>query len=154
MVLKLRVECVRGMYLKDVCVHIFAMDDSASLLDLHDEILDAVSFERDHLFLFYTANSSSPWAHQHWVSEAEDWGEMEAVFRKTQLKSIWPLGRRKLYYRFDFGDNWIFEIRKMRLLKADALLSASGLLERIGPDPKQYPVFEEEGRVISRVRNV
>ena len=143
MVLKLKVECVEGVYLKESCVRIIAMDDSASLLDLHDEIQDAVDFGRDHLFEFYTANNASPWADRHWITHVEDWDEKETVFGQTQLKDIWPLGRKKLYYWFDFGDRWIFEIRKMRAIKADAGLSTPRLLERIGPDPVQYPIFEE-----------
>ena len=143
MIIKLKVECVEGAYLKEPCVRIIAMDDSASLLDLHDEIQDAVDFGRDHPFDFYTANSASPWADRHWITDVEDWDEKEAVFWKTKLRDIWPLGRKKLYYWFDFGDRWIFEIRRMRSTKADAGLSTPRLLERSGPDPVQYPIIEE-----------
>ena len=143
MVLKLRVECMRGRFYEHECVRIIAMDDSSSLLDLHDMIQDAVSFDRDHPFDFYTANSASPWADRHWITDVADWDEKETVFWKTQLKSIWPLGRKRLYYWFDFGDDWIFEIRKMRHAKADEALSTPRILERVGPDPVQYPVFEE-----------
>ena len=143
MTIKLRIECVRGMYLKEECLRVIAMDDSASLLDLHEMIQDAVSFGRDHPFEFYVANSASPWAEKTWVTLAEDWGEKEDVFAGTQLKNIWPLGRKKLYYWFDFGDDWIFEIRRMRPSKADASLPVPQIVERSGADPEQYPSWEE-----------
>ena len=57
MTIKLKIICVRGRYLTQECVRIVAVDDSASLLDLHELIQDAVSFDRDHLFDFYIANS-------------------------------------------------------------------------------------------------
>jgi len=142
MIFKLKIECVRGLYLKNECIRIIAMDDSASLLELHDMIQDTVSFGRDHPFEFYTANSGSPWANKNWITLVESWEEKEHVFHRTKLKDIWPLGRKKLYYWFDFGDDWIFEIRKMRSIKADALISSPQLLEQIGPNPEQYPVFE------------
>ena len=143
MIFKLRIECVRGVYLEHECIRVIAMDDSASLLDLHDVIQDAVSFGRDHPFDFYTANSASPWAHRNWITEAEDWEEKVEAFAGTCLSEIWPLGRKKLYYWFDFGDDWIFEIRKMRSAKADESVPCPRILERIGPDPEQYPSFEQ-----------
>ena len=68
---------------------------------------------------------------------------MEEDFSTTRLGDIWPLGRKKLYYWFDFGDDWIFEIRKMRSSKADDTISCPRVLESIGPNPEQYPSFEE-----------
>ena len=143
MTLKLRIQCVWGMYLKHECIRVIAMDHSASLLDLHDAIQDAVSFDRDHPFEFYTANSASPWAHRKLITYVEDWADQVAVFSETRLRDIWPLGRKKLYYWFDFGDRWIFEIRKIRSSKADESIPCPCVLERIGPDPEQYPSFEE-----------
>ena len=139
MTYRLRVKCVCGAYLKEECVRVLAMDSSASLRDLHDLIQDAVAFDRDHPYEFYTANSDSPWAQRNWITMAQGWEEKTAVFARTYLKDIWPLGRKKLYYWFDFGDRWIFEIRKMRPCKADEFLSTPRVVERIGPDPEQYP---------------
>lgn len=139
MTLKLRIECVWGRYLEHECIRVVAMDDSASLLDLHEVIQDAVSFGRDHPFEFYTANSASPCAKMDWITHEEDLDEKIKIFANTRLRDIWPLGRKKLYYWFDFGDRWIFEIRGMRTGKADESLSGTQILERIGPDPEQYP---------------
>ena len=143
MTVKLKVECVWGTNLKEECVRVIVMDDSASLLALHEMIQDAVSFDRDHPFEFYVANSASPWAKKDWITLAESWDEKMDAFRGTQLKDIWPLGRKKLYYWFDFGDDWIFEVRKMRPSKADVSLSVPQIMERTGPDPEQYPPWEE-----------
>jgi len=142
-IIKLKIECIRGRFLRDECVRTIAIDDSCSLYDLHDMIQDVVSFERDHLFAFYTANSGSPWAERHRIAATEDWEEMQDDFDRIKLSDIWPLGRKKLYYWFDFGDDWIFEIRKMRSNKGDASLPSATVLNRVGPDPQQYPVYED-----------
>lgn len=145
MIVKLKIACIRGISLRDECVRVVAMDDASSLYDLHDMIQDAVSFDRDHLFTFYTANSGSPWAKRHRIAVTEDWDEMADALDRIKLKDIWPLDRKKLYYWFDFGDDWIFEITKMRSTKADASLPSGTILERIGPDPHQYPLSEDWG---------
>lgn len=142
-VIKLKVACIFGRYFNDECVRVIAMDESSSLYDLHDMIQESVLFGRDHPFTFYTANSGSPWAERHWIADEEDWGKMELAFYRTKLRDIWPLGRKKLYYWFDFGDKWIFEIRKIRSAKEDTKLPIPTVLERIGPNPQQYPAFRE-----------
>ena len=143
MIIKLKIECISGSYFKDECIRLIALDDSTSLYGLHYEILKAVGFEDDHLFAFFTANSGSPFADRNYLNYDERLEVRAAFFEKTQLSEIWPLGSKKLYYRFDFGDDWIFEIRKMRTLKTDASIDAPQILERIGENIEQYPTCEE-----------
>jgi hypothetical protein len=57
------------------------------------------------------------------------------------LEQVFPLEKRlKLYYHFDFGDDWYFEITKARNKPKEP---ASGVqyprvIERVGPNPRQY----------------
>jgi len=141
MVIRLEIKSIDGYYLRESCVRVVTMDDASSLLDLHDMVQKAVSFDDDHLFDFYIANSGSPWADKKRFSEAEDWEERVDEFERLKLRNIWPLGRKKLYYVFDLGDHWLFEIRKLRSRKSDADLPPGQIIERIGPNPEQYPVF-------------
>lgn len=143
MILTLTVECVDGMYLEDECVRVIEIDETASLYDLHEAIQDAVGFARDHPFEFFLANSASPQAHKRWLTEQEKWEEKERDFFRTRLNSIYPLGRKKLYYLFDFGDDWTFEIRKGRgAKKPESGVRYPRVVQSIGPNPKQYPRFE------------
>ena len=144
MILKLRIECVRGWYFKETCIRVIEIDENMDLVDLHEAIQDAVNFGRDHPFEFYLANSSSPWAHKHFLIENEDWTYRESDFAKIKLKDIYPLGRKKLYYLFDFGDKWTFEIRKARGgKKPEAGIEYPRVVEAIGPDPEQYLTWED-----------
>ena len=144
MIFKLRIECVRGWYLKETCIRVIEIDESMDLFVLHETILDAVHFGRDHLFDFYLSNSASPWAHKHSMIENEDWTVRESHFARIKLKDIYPLGRKKLYYLFDFGDKWTFEIRKTRgVKKPEAGIKYPRVVEAVGPDPDQYPIWED-----------
>ena len=112
MILTLTIKCVFGHYLEEQCIRIIEFEENTSLYDLHDAIQDAVSFGRDHPFTFYIANS---WRGQRqWLTEEEKWQDKEHDFSTIKLKDIYPLGRKKLYYLFDFGDQWTFEVRKAR----------------------------------------
>jgi hypothetical protein len=144
MILTLTIDCVWGAYLKETCIRVIEIEEADTLYDLHDAIQDAVNFGRDHPFEFYLANSSSPWAERRWLSEKEEWGDKEGDFCRIRLMDIWPTGRKKLYYLFDFGDNWTFEIRKKRgTRKPENNIKYPRVVKAIGPNPQQYPRFEE-----------
>ena len=144
MTMRLRVECVYGAYLRQECVRVIAMDDDATLVDLHQAIQLAVDFDDDHPYGFYTANSSALGARKHWLFGDLGWSSLEAAFHRTRLKDLWPLGRKKLYYLFDYGDKWTFEVRKLRIRKADPPEGGTRILERLGPDPEQYTPYDGE----------
>jgi hypothetical protein len=123
---------------------VIEMDESASLYDLHEAIQTAVDFDRDHLYSFYTANTDSPYAHKTQLSEEERWEDMEDDFMAITVGSLYPLGRKRLYYLFDFGENWLFEIRKQRgLKKPEDGIAYPRVVESIGPNPEQYEPFED-----------
>lgn len=139
MILTLTVECVFGAYLDEECVRVIEIDEQASLYKLHDAIQDAVRFDRDHPFEFYIANS---WrGRKLWLTESERWEDKEADFRAIQLKDVFPLGRKKLYYVFDFGDQWTFEVRRSRKKpkEPEGGVVYPRVIERVGPNPEQYP---------------
>ena len=144
MILKLSSECVRGHYLEETSIRVIEFDENTDLYDLHEAIQDVINFGRDHPFSFYLANSSSPLAKKHWVSENEEWRDMESDFARIRLKDVYPLVRKKLYYLFDFGDKWTFEIRKARgAKKPEAGVKYPRVVEAVGPAPEQYPRWED-----------
>lgn len=142
MILTLVIECVFGTYFEKECVRIMEIDDGASLYDLHEAIQDAVRFYRDHPFGFYVANSWRGW--KSWLTESERWEDREADFRSIQLKDVFPLGRKKLHYLFDFGDQWTFEVRRSRKKPKEPEdgVVYPRVVERVGPNPEQYPPID------------
>jgi len=144
MILKLCVECVSRYYLKEPSIRVIEIHDHASLYKLHTAIQDAVDFDCDHPFGFYIANSASPFAEKRWIGRNERWERAEAIMMHTELKDIYPLGRKKLYYLFDFGDMWTFEIRKARGAKIpEEGITYPRVIESVGPNPQQYPGWDD-----------
>ncbi len=66
-------------------------------------------------------------------------------FGKIFLKDVYPLlSGLKLYYLFDFGDNWTFEIKKSRKKKyVEKSVTYPRVIESYGQNPEQYPSWEE-----------
>lgn len=145
MIWTLRIECIGGTYRKGECVRTIEIESGSSLFELHDAIQDAVDFDRDHLFEFF--------AGRHFrnrkvvFDDSLDWEDSFDTYFQIGLDQVYPLPKScKLYYHFDFGDDWYFEIRrsrkKPRVPESDA--EYPRVIEAIGPNPEQYPIWEEE----------
>ena len=86
--------------------------DICTLFDLHlfnQKILD---FDNNHLFEFYAGRNER----NRKIEFSEEPGSPYdgQNYERVLLKDIYPLKSLKLYYLFDLGDNWLFEIRKSR----------------------------------------
>ena len=144
MIWTLRVTCVWGMYFAEDCVRVIEMDSEASLLDLHDAIQDAVEFDRDHPFEFIAGRHCRN-RKVVFAQDASRWDEEAAIYADIKLADVYPLPKDcRLFYHFDFGDDWYFEIRKLRKrpFEPEPNVRYPRVTERIGPNPVQYPDYE------------
>lgn len=117
----------------------FAIVPGATLEDVHLLIQDAVQFDDDHGYEFFIARTHSSRAKE--VFDDEN-GEL---YHRT-LTSLFPLpAKHALFYRFDYGDNWIFQIKPARGAASAAVGGevASGLIGESGTRPVQYPDMDE-----------
>ena len=143
MIWTLRVECKFGRYLADECIRVIEISSDASLLELHDAIQGAVGFDRDHLFEFlagrHCRNRKVTFVDN---LECEDTFDAHA---QISLEQVYPLPERlRLFYHFDFGDDWYFEIRKSRKQPTEPVVGVEypRVIDRVGPNPEQYPSWE------------
>ena len=101
-----------------------------SLEKLHLFIQEVINFDNDHMYEFYTGRNPN--------------NRKNDIPLKTKLEQIYPLTGQKLYYLFDFGDSWLFQIKKSR---KKATLEPKTKYPRVtksaGANPEQYPVYEE-----------
>ena len=137
MIWTLRIECVSGAYLEAEWVRLVEVDSAATLLDLHDLIQDAARFDRDHLFEFYAGRN----CRQRAVTFDNEDDEPGDSSGELTLERVFPLSKNmKLYYHFDFGDDWCFEIRKTRLKPQEPKprVKYPRVIEAIGRNPRQY----------------
>jgi len=86
--------------------------DSISLFGFHLFIQDIIEFDNDHLFEFYAGRNDRNRKLE--FSDEPGYPYDGGKYEDITLKDIYPLKGMKLYYLFDLGDNWLFEIRKSR----------------------------------------
>lgn len=118
---------------------------SASLHDLHHAIQRIVRFDDDHLYTFYVG--------RHWRQRGTELTDPDALIDEDvyeneeededdelSLGNVFPLGKNKnLYYWFDFGDDWIFEIKSRGKTKVlNRRMKYPRVIEKHGRNPRQY----------------
>ncbi len=139
----LTVECVAGRYLEDDCIRVIEAEEDTSLYDLHLAIQESVEFDNDHLFDFYSGRRPF-YQNKVWFCEEDEWEDRETRYPEIRLHQVYPLKTGfKLYYLFDWGDMWIFWVRKGRKIKVtESEVSYPRVIERRGANPEQYPQWD------------
>ncbi|HEX8479592.1 MAG TPA: hypothetical protein VF663_14720 [Telluria sp.] len=140
----LSITCAAGRHLSQAYRFELALPVQSNLDELASCILEVVDFDGDHLSSFYLANS--PHGKRTWFTASGEWNG-DASIPDARLCDIFPLGRhKKLYYDYDPGASWRFEIvRKGRETEAAAGRSYPCLVLEEGVKPQEYGVDEEAG---------
>jgi len=139
-ILTLEVTLIGGAWAGDRWARVIEIPDTASLGDLHDFIQTVIEFYDDHLFEFY--------AGRNWRNRSVEFGDPLDLdnygeYDQILLSEVYPLKGIKLYYLFDFGDDWRFEIKRRRKRKIpQSALSYPRIIEAEGENPQQYPDYE------------
>ena len=139
-----KIVCEFGLYLEDEWVREFEIPSNFTLGDLHFAILEMIGFDNDHLYDFFAGRRSSN--RKYIFSEDENWDQRESVFCSTTLESIYPLPKNmKLFYIFDYGDNWTFRIVKTRKKSKEIenIVEYPRVLKGVGENPDQYPIYDD-----------
>jgi hypothetical protein len=134
----LKVKLVSGIYARGPWEATFEIDPSATLEDLHLAIQSAVQFSDDHMYMVYVARTHR--SRDRTAFERDD-GSLD----ETTLAELFPLPQdQKLFYWFDFGDDWIFRIGRTRTAPqvADKSRRYPRLVGTRGDTPVQYPSSE------------
>ena len=132
--------------IRSECIRVIEIKSSATFLDLHEAIQDAVDFNNDHLFEFFIGRH--PGNRAYGIGGEPNWDSFNPVktYNKVDISEVWPLPQgMKLYYLFDFGDQWVFQINKTRHKDKTPEPGATypRLIEAKGKNPEQYPDWEE-----------
>lgn len=132
MIWTLDIKLIRGRWATGDWSATNAIDATTTLDDLHLFIQRTLDFDNDHLSDFFVTRmpTSAKRARCHF---------------DATLESLFPLPKgHKLFYLFDYGDNWLFQIGRTRKKPFEAELGGEypRLLSEQGEKPRQYPVFE------------
>jgi hypothetical protein len=145
----LSINCVCGVYLKEPSFRLVELQSTSTLGELHNLIQKLTGFDDDHMATFYLANTFR--GAKVWLAEDDGWEENprapgDGPLWQIRLHDLFPLPKhKKLFYWFDFGDDWILEIvKKGKDATACAGVKYPKLIAKQGPKPEQYPDWEDE----------
>ena len=133
----LRIELIDGRFANSEWARVIEVSPEIDFVDLHYIIQDAIKFDNDHMHEFHLG--TSPYNRKVVFGEPDGWSDYEYRSVDTKLKEIYPLGKLKLFYHFDFGDDWLFQIKKERKVKqTEPRKKYPRIIEKIGRNPPQY----------------
>lgn len=139
MIWTLKVELLFGSSAEGECIRTIEIDSSSTLEDLHFAIQAAVEFDNDHMYEFYISRNERS---RNRVNFDDENGKVYT----SAIEDLYPLAKgMKLYYLFDYGDNWLFKISKSRKKPHEATegIEYPRLVEKVGDNPEQYTVWDE-----------
>ena len=119
------------------CYRHIKISGDKTLEYLHEVILWAFDFDDDHAHAFFMDNKA--WNAQGYFAdfiEDEDFHTCDYTLSQV-LKD-----KQKFLYIFDFGDEWRFQCRVLRI--TDEVCENAEIIRKVGKSPEQYPDYDEE----------
>ncbi|MGC8640887.1 MAG: IS1096 element passenger TnpR family protein [Isosphaeraceae bacterium] len=117
---------------------LIAMPASQTLHDLISWVLRSVKFDDDHLYSFiYRDRLGRRISANHPYMNEDPWAD------QVSLKGLPLAVGQTMDLVYDFGDNWQFAIKLVRVEPPDAKIEAPSILEKHGKSPEQYPSWDE-----------
>lgn len=118
-----------------------AIPGEMTLEELSGAILDAFDFDNDHLHLFRYRNRFGIFekVKHPYTEESPSTAEVKVGELPLRPGSM-------LEYLFDFGDNWLFEVRLEKLEPTNPKISKPVVIDGRGQAPPQYPNLDDEER--------
>lgn len=118
-----------------------ALPGSAVLDDLSDLILDAIEFDRDHLYQFTIRHQRGGATHY----DAPRGMMVEPPYTDETRIGDLPLDQGSaMTYLYDFGDNWEFSVVLRDVDDSDDAPAEPTILSTSGEAPEQYPFYGED----------
>jgi Plasmid pRiA4b ORF-3-like protein len=119
----------------------------ASLYKLAQVITKAFGFDFDHMFGFYD-NLKKPHKSNTIFELFTDMGEPSDEnargVKKSKVADAFDKHGAALAFLFDYGDEWIFKVKRTGSSESGAAKSHWKLIKSEGEAPEQYPDYEEE----------
>lgn len=139
----LSIACVSGRYLSQEYRFTLEVSTDFTLDELASLILRTVDFDGDHLSCFYLANSA--YGKKTWLTRDGEWDPSDSAVWHRCLADIFPLEKhKKLYYEYDAGASWRFQItKKGREKNAQAGVAYPRVIAQEGVKPLEYGPDED-----------
>ncbi len=144
MIRTLKIRCVFGPHLEEPFERVIEVFEHMTLGDSHEEIQRLTGFDNDHLYTFFIARG--PRGKRVELDQTNEFVHGYLDFYHLPLNDVLPLQpKMRLFYWFDFGDDWIFQIGVRGRLKPEQRATKyPRVIRQVGPMPTQYPDYENE----------
>ncbi|MDR2520046.1 MAG: plasmid pRiA4b ORF-3 family protein [Eubacteriaceae bacterium] len=113
------------------------ISESATLYELSSAILDSVEFSDDHLHSFFMNNRAWNQVAQYTCPNEDLDGACDST-DKTKLSRFHLDKGSKFLYIFDYGDEWRFQIKVLRVVneptQTPRVLKSVGVISQYGYD--------------------
>jgi hypothetical protein len=119
------------------CYRHIQIGEKVTLYKLHGTILDAFDFYDDHLHAFFMNNRA--WDdHEEYVCPGCDLDCARGFSNKVKLSKFHLQKGDKFIYIFDFGDDWRFQIKVLRVIdeptESPVILKTVGYVNQYSDD--------------------
>ena len=119
------------------CYRHIQINENATLYHLHKVILDSFEFDDDHMHAFYMSNRA--WDEEtEFVSPGGDLDDERGFSNEAKLSKFHLKKSDKFLYIFDFGDEWRFQIKVLRVIdestKKPVVLKSKGSINQYDYD--------------------
>ncbi len=143
MVQTLTIKCVRGLHLNEPFERTVEAPNDMTLGELHTLIQALAGFDDDHLFAFFTGRSCH--GRREELVHGDDAEEAMDLLCEMRVSKVFPLPKgKKLFYWFDFGDDWMFQVtRRASAKKEEQEVDYPRVIKEVGPRPEQYGPMDE-----------
>ena len=129
--------------------------ENQTLADLHKSIFKAFERFDEHLYSFFltrkaTKNTGiiydSPEFTHPMNLESQIGFDLKERYNaeKTKIGELTLSEKEKLYYLFDFGDEWWHELTVLRIRDVELSKGFPKIVKISGQSPPQYPDFEDD----------
>ncbi len=122
------------------CYRHIKISSNATLDCFAQAVLDAFEFDNDHLYAFFLNNKRWDNGDAYYSDNADSADRLATHYK---LKQVGLTAGKKFLYLFDFGDDWTFNCKVLRILEEET--KKPEVIRSKGEAPEQYyDEYEEE----------
>lgn len=120
------------------CYRHIQISENSTLFELHTAILDAFEFDDDHAHAFFMDNKIWSNVDAYFSEGLDDTDRYTCDYKLYQINL--SVGKQ-FKYVFDFGDEWLFQCKVLRMVNGDTEIP---LIKRSkGEPPQQYGDWDD-----------
>lgn len=126
---------------------VIEINPNLSLNNLAEAIIESFDFDFDHCFGFFDQNPNQGPIYDS-IEKYELFNDLPDVestdagsVKQTKIKDVWAHMKKKMYFLFDYGDNWIFEVglENINTNSRSTHRHLHDIIKTVGNSPEQYP---------------